>query len=127
MKNEICTYIVPSRASRFFAGAAFLGIAVAATPFAVLADSGNGWEHGPHSMWGSGTGGMMFGFVMMVAVIAAIAVLVVLVVRALGATGQGAASSSKTPVEILEERFARGEIDAEEFEARRQVLGSHPR
>jgi uncharacterized membrane protein len=36
-----------------------------------------------------------------------------------------AASEAKSPaMEILRERFARGEIDKAEFEERRQVLGS---
>ncbi len=55
-------------------------------------------------------------------------VVVVLIVRWLGGAGHGSAASpapapGKTPLDILKERFARGEIDKEEFEQRRRVLG----
>ncbi|MDX1575758.1 MAG: SHOCT domain-containing protein [Kiloniellales bacterium] len=74
-------------------------------------------------MWGGGWGGMFFGFFMMLLVIAAIAAAVVLVARVLGGGGIGTGKSSgKTPTDILEERFARGEIDAAEFEERRRLL-----
>jgi putative membrane protein len=57
------------------------------------------------------------------------ALIVVLLVRwlvgghASGGQRHGAADSHrKTPVDILKERFAKGEIDKEEFEERRRVL-----
>ena len=53
-------------------------------------------------------------------------VVVVLLVRWLGASGHGGVLHTppgKTPLDILKERFARGEIDKEEFEERRRVLG----
>lgn len=45
-------------------------------------------------------------------------------VRALSDTGRyrGTASQRRGALEILEERFARGEVDAEEFEQRRAAL-----
>ncbi len=74
-----------------------------------------------------GWGGMAFGFLMMIAFVAAIVVMVVLVVRALGgAARSGPARTTppeKTPLDILEERFASGEIDRQDFEERRRVLG----
>jgi putative membrane protein len=33
------------------------------------------------------------------------------------------APPGRTPIDILKERFARGEIDKDEFEERRRVLG----
>ena len=80
--------------------------------------------YGSH-MWDGGAW-MFFGPLMMLVFIAAIVVAVVFLVRWLGASGHGMASHTppgKTPVDILKERFARGEIDKEEFEERRRALG----
>ncbi len=74
----------------------------------------------PH-MWGGGWW-MLFGPLMMIVFIVAI----VLAVRWLGTSGHGGASypsPGKTPLDILKERFARGEIDRDEFEERRRALG----
>ncbi len=63
---------------------------------------------------------------MMILIIAAIVVVVVLIVRWLGGPGHGGAlypPPGKTPLDILKERFAKGEIDKEEFEERRRTLG----
>ncbi len=89
-----------------------------------LADQ-TGGEHG-HEMMG-GWGPMILGPLMMLLVIAAIVVLVVLAVRWLGGAGAHPApraAPAKTPLEILKERFARGEIDQEDYEARRRTLES---
>jgi len=80
---------------------------------------------GPHMMWNGGAW-MFFGPLMMIIFIAAIVVVVFLVVRWLGGSGHGTAQHPPvggTPLDILKERFARGEIDKEEFEERRRVLG----
>jgi putative membrane protein len=69
---------------------------------------------------------MIFGPLMMILFVATIVVLVVVALRWLGSTGHGVppqAPPGKTPLDILKERFARGEIDREEFEERRRVLG----
>jgi putative membrane protein len=87
-----------------------------------LADAAGDY-HGP--MWHGGWGGMIFGPLMMILVVAVIVVAVVVALRWLGSTGHGVsqAPSGRTPLDILKERFARGEIDREEFEERRQALG----
>lgn len=82
--------------------------------------------YGTH-MWGGGYG-WFFGPIMMIVFIAVTVVVIVLIVRWLGATGhpmshQAYGPPGKTPLDILKERYARGEIDKEEFEERRKVLG----
>ncbi len=88
--------------------------------------------YGSH-MWDGGWHGWFFGPIMMIVFIALAVVVVVLLVRWLGGPGHGyghgqggahhAAPTGKTPLDILKERYARGEIDKEEFEERRRVLG----
>ncbi len=91
---------------------------VSVTPvFATLQNS----ESYGHHMWG---GGWFLGPIMMILVLAAIIALVVLIVRWLGSHGTGSAQAApgRTPLEILKQRFARGEIEQKEFEERRRVL-----
>jgi putative membrane protein len=80
---------------------------------------------GPH-MWGGGWHGWFFGSIMMAVFITGlIALIVVLAWRAGGGVHGGThhPPPTKTPLDILKERFARGEIDKTEFEERRRVLG----
>ena len=73
-----------------------------------------------YHMWDGGWW-MFLGPLWMIIFIAAIVAIVVVLVRWLGGTGQ-TQPPGKTPMEILRERFARGEIDKEEFEERRRLL-----
>jgi putative membrane protein len=67
---------------------------------------------------------LVFGVLLNVALIVGVVVLVVLGVRWLVRnTGAGRDPAQDAAVAALRERFARGEIDAEEFEQRRRVLG----
>ena len=70
---------------------------------------------------------MIFGPLMMLVFVAVVIVVVVLAIRWLGGARHSAAAGSeprseKTPIDILEERFASGEIDQDEFEERRRIL-----
>ena len=68
---------------------------------------------------------MILGPLFMILVLAAAVALVVLLVRWLSGTSHGTpsqGSSGRKPLDILKERYARGEIDREEFEERRRVL-----
>jgi len=84
--------------------------------------------YGPH-MWGDWGGGwwMFIGPLWLILVLAVVVGVVVLIVRWLVGAGDsggtaGPAASDK-PLDILRERFARGEIDKEEFEERKRLLG----
>ena len=84
------------------------------------------YRHGPWMMWDEGGWMMMiFGPVFMIAALAAAIAGGVLLVRWLGGIPRGgpAYPAATTPLDILKERFAKGEIDATEFEDRRRVLG----
>lgn len=83
----------------------------------LAAGPGEGYAH-PMTWWGWG---MFFGPVLMIAAIAAIVAVVVFIIR--GSSGGGAPYAAKTPLDILNERFARGEIEKEEFEEKRRLLG----
>jgi putative membrane protein len=84
-----------------------------------------GW--GPHMMgWGGGWFGMIFGPLFMILFLAVLVAVVAILVRWLGGPGYGTIPPQqlpRTPLDILKERFARGEIDKAEFEDRRRVLG----
>ena len=107
-----------------------LGLAMLAplalTGTAALAQTGTpGWDgHGPGMMGHGGWGGWFMGPVMMLVFLVLLAGAVALILRLIGGDRarreDGAADRS---LAILRERFARGEIDAEEFEARRRALG----
>ncbi len=91
-------------------------------PWLAWADAAGDGVNGHGHMWGGGAH-WIFGPIMMILFVALIVAVVVLVVRWLGgAGGAGGARGSRSAQDILEERFARGEIDKDEFEARRQAL-----
>lgn len=87
------------------------------------------YGYSPHMMyWGGGWFGMIFGPIVMILVLAAVIALAVLLVRWIGGPWHGMqpphnVPAGRTPLDILKERYARGEIDKEEFEERRRVLG----
>lgn len=75
-------------------------------------------------MWGTGWGGWVVGFVMMALFWGGLVALVVLVLRGWdGGRDRGRAEPGPPDArEILEERFAKGEISEDELEQRRRVL-----
>lgn len=75
------------------------------------------WEM--HDGWGWW---MMFGWIWMVAFWGLIIWAVYALVTRLSGPNDGSRRSARNALAILEERFARGEINREEFEEKRQVL-----
>ena len=87
-----------------------------------LAQSESDWDR--WGAWGWG-GHMMFGGVMMIVFWGGIVLLVVLLVRWIGSTGISGdrhIAGRTTPLDILKERYAKGEIDKMEYEERRKLL-----
>ena len=79
-------------------------------------------------MWGNEGGyGMFFGPLFMILILAATVAAIVFLVRWLSGAQQGFGPASltppvQTPLDILKERFAKGEINRQEFDERRRVL-----
>lgn len=77
------------------------------------------YYHGHMDGWAMG----LFGLGMMVFFWGGLAVLIVLAVRWLGDQNGGFNPKRRTdPLDILKERLARGEVDLEDYEARRKHL-----
>ena len=78
-----------------------------------------------HDDWGWGGGHMLFGGLMMILFWGGIILVIFLVVRWLNSgPSHGATSptSRNKALDILRERFARGEIEKDEFEERKRLL-----
>ncbi len=108
-----------------FSLATLAGMAMAhATP-------GNYDGYGMGHMWGGGWG-MIFGPIFMIVVLVVIVAAVAMVLRWIfgstdGSSGQPERNDGRSDdaaLRILRERFARGEIDREEYEERRRALES---
>ena len=87
---------------------------------AALADPGGGWTDGYGHMMGWGGGFGFFGGFMMLVFWGVIIALIVLAVRWLSEGAKGGSRSDA--LDILRQRFAKGEIDEEEFARRKKVL-----
>ena len=74
-------------------------------------------------MYGPWDGGWGFGMMFVSLLFIALIVLgVVLVIRSFSHGGQAPRSDGNRALDILDERFARGEIDQQEYEERRRTL-----
>lgn len=107
---------------RNLAAAAALAFGLASAPFAYA----QGYGYGPGMMGGYGWGGGWgFGMVGMVLWWVLIVLGIVLLVKWIFAHGPGGdRAAGNRALEILRERYARGEIDKKEFEERKRDLGA---
>jgi putative membrane protein len=75
-------------------------------------------------MMGGGMWSWLAWIALFFVILAAIAIVSIFVARSLWKRGDGSRSTRRDgALEILKERYARGEIDRDEFEERRQLLG----
>jgi len=98
-------------------------LAVSFWALPVFAQGLGGREYYGHNDWGAGA--MVFGGLMMVAFWGGIIYLIVVVVRGLGGSGatrHDPPAASRSALDTLRDRYARGEIDHDEFERRKQLL-----
>jgi putative membrane protein len=85
------------------------------------------WAQGPgpwgmHDWTGWGWGGMWLGPLFMIALLALLIAGIVAVVRWIGGGGDDGGGRVRTARDILDERYARGEIDREEYQRRRDDI-----
>jgi putative membrane protein len=82
-----------------------------------------GWHMGPGMMggWGMGWFGTIFMFIFWVLIIIGLVFLIKWLIQTTKKAPESAQSSSRA-LDILKERYARGEIDKEEFEEKKKDL-----
>ena len=78
-------------------------------------------------MWSDGWHGWFMGPIMMILFLAIAVAVIFLIVRWLGGSAHGHSATPSAPprqhaIDILKDRFARGEIDKEEYEEKRQLI-----
>lgn len=83
-----------------------------------------GYPCGPHMMgWNGGWSGIILGPLFMILFPLVLVVAVLIALRRLGLPSTGPSSAPPpSPLDILKERFARGEVDKEEYDERRRIL-----
>lgn len=75
-------------------------------------------------MMGFGSGGMWFGWIFMLLFWGLVILGIIAIAKWLiGGAGAGRPSRGQSPLQILEARYARGDIEREEFEQKKRDLG----
>ena len=103
-----------------------IGLVIMITPWSAAFAQQRGyesWHMGPHMMgdWGMGWFGMLFSLLFWILVIVAIVYLIKYLARASRGDRKSVQHGSNA-MDILKERYARGEIDRNEFEQMKQDL-----
>jgi putative membrane protein len=75
-----------------------------------------------HDWMGWGWGGMWFGPLSMIALLALTIAGIVMLVRWIGGGGGDGGGRARTARDILDERYAHGEIDRDEYQRRRDDI-----
>ena len=93
-----------------------------------LAQTGryDGWGMGPGMMgnWGMGGIGMIFMMIFWILIIVGLVLLITRLVRSTGRDKASGKTGSNSALEILKERYVRGEIDKDEFEGMKKDLSA---
>jgi putative membrane protein len=105
-----------------------VGASAALAPTVAWAQQAPGVEryyYGPPMMGWDGGWSMLLGPLLMIITLAVVIALAALFARWIGGPWPGSpyAPPPRTALDILKERYARGEIDKAEFEERRRVIG----
>lgn len=112
------------------ARSAILAIAAALTATAAMAQVGEmpnrdaPFYHGHDMMWGGdqwGGFGMVLGPIFMILILVGIVVGATYALRLFGVAGSGQPAHDRALM-LLKERYAKGEIDTQEFEERKKLL-----
>ncbi len=94
------------------------GLSLMAAPALADLSPGNYYDHGMNG-W---SGGWFLGPLFMILMIAAIAAAIAVLVRLFGGMGGGSGAKQNAALDLLNARFAKGEIDEDEYQRRKQVL-----
>jgi len=87
-----------------------------------IADQGAPGYYYDHPMWGSGWGHMFMGWGMMAVFMIVLVLVLVFLIKGVAGASTPASSSA---LDILNERYARGEIDTAEYNERKKTMSGN--